>query len=717
MLSATASTRRAPELRTAGWMAPSLVVFLLALLVRAIYLVQLSHHSDLTIPLFDAQGYVARADQWIRGRGLAAEVLEFSLLYHVVLSAQFFITDASLGFARALQAVLSAFSCAGLAFGAARIFGSRAGWVTGVIAAFYGPALVLHVELMPTVWESFWCIAACAGALAGSRMRAGVWERVAWGVLGGLGFLLGPRYGLTWCALAWALRSDEAATSGAPRRWAAAGFALPLLMVFVLLGGRLIAPETLARGATNFHLGNSGELCKTLTMRPGPDFLIYMEKARRVAVAESMTLAQYFMRETGREISARPLRFFDGLRTKTLHLLSSREIPSAIDIRATRDAIPVVRPLLFSVGPVGVPFGPVLFLGVIGLVLHWRRVPRPFLILLLVPALWMIATRVSAADRLPWALLWLPLAGAGFSALWPDRGSERPRGWAFAVAAGAAAFGLAVQPGPFCVEAAQGRAEFLRAIGQYHLQRYETARAASYFGQALALDPNEVQAINGAGICHQLGGRADEARACFERAIALKPDYSFALFNLAGLEAAQGRLAAAAQYLERGLVLQPENGKARNELGALYLKLDQPAEAIPHFERAMQITPNVLDPCIGLAAAYSATGRADDAEKLLRSALKWAPLDARIHVMLGFTLMRRGDVGAEGHFLAARERDSKSPDPHYGLAIYYQRAGRMDDARAALAHALVRDPDRRLLSTLAREHPALPELLADPAGP
>jgi Tfp pilus assembly protein PilF len=64
-------------------------------------------------------------------------------------------------------------------------------------------------------------------------------------------------------------------------------------------------------------------------------------------------------------------------------------------------------------------------------------------------------------------------------------------------------------------------------------------------------------------------------------------------------------------------------------------------------------------------------------------------------------------VAAEGHFLAARERNPKSPDAYYGLAIYYQRAARTPDARDAFAHALARDPERGALAALGPEYPEL----------
>lgn len=55
------------------------------------------------------------------GSRLSSEVFEFSLLYHPFLSAVFFLTDASLAFARAVQVGLGSLTCLLLALITARV--------------------------------------------------------------------------------------------------------------------------------------------------------------------------------------------------------------------------------------------------------------------------------------------------------------------------------------------------------------------------------------------------------------------------------------------------------------------------------------------------------------------------------------------------------------------------------------------------------------------
>lgn len=686
-------------------------IFVLALLIRLLYLLQLSRNPDLLIPLFDAQGYTARADQWIRGHGINGEVFEFSLLYHLLLSGCFFVTDASFSFARGVQLLLGSLACALLASATTRAYGRRAGIAAGALAALYGPAIILGTELMPATVETLWCAALLAAVLTPRDAEFSTRRRIAFGLLGGFGFLLAPRFGFTWLIAALLKQPAQGGVSGAnhSRRnyTTALAFAAPLFLSLILLNGRLTTSATFGRWASDFYLGNSGDLCRTLGMRPGPDYFSYHDAALREADRLGISVARYFAREATSELSAHPLRFAGGLGMKLLHLVSSREMPGAMDLREGRDATTIIRPLFWQYGRIGFPFALVFALAAAGLVFRRDEFSRTHLVLLIVSAAMLILTRVTAADRVPWVFLLLPLAGAGAAALTASRGpAVRPKLKAAGTAAVAALL-IACMPGPFCVEAAPGHSERMRSIGNYFMQRYEVDRAASYFQEALSRDSSDAQAWNGAGICQQLKGRLTEARTSFLRAIELRPDYAFALFNLATVESALGRADQAASLLDRGLALQPRNGQAHNDLGLLLLREGRAEEAIPHFEKAREINPTVLDPRLNLALAYQALGRLKDALKESEDALKLAPLDPRVHAALGFIKLRLGDIGAEGHFLAARDLAPRSADAYYGLAATFLQAKRFNEAHQAYTNAVALDDGKGASRLTAEERQAL----------
>lgn len=669
-------------------------VLIAAFLIRLLYVLQISRNPDLLIPLFDAQGFVARADQWIRGKGLSSEVFDVSLLQHLFLSACFFVTDASLSFARGAQALLGAITCALIAHIADRRYGRRAGIMAGVMAVLYGPAIILNAKLIPATLETLWLVALFATTSPTPKQRWPHWA------LGGLGVLLGPRFALIWLALTAFRRKQhrESPAGGSARGWlvASAAFFAPLLVGFVLLNGQLVTGGTLDRWAANVYLGNSGDLCRTLSLRPGPERVTLLERAQREADQLGISTARFFIRETTSAFRENPVRVFGGLGAKALHLLSSRELPSALDIREGHEAAPIIRPLMWQVGRLGFPFALLLALAAAGIAFKRRELDREYLILLMVPAFLLIATRVTAPDRLPWAFLLFPLAGAGLASLTTAK-RERPTAMPAAVTvASLGAFLLSVVPGPFCVEAASGRAERARSIGTYFLQRYEMERAAAYFQEALARDPTDAAAWNGKGICEQMRGALGEARRSFARAIELQPDYTLALFNLASVESTRGHPEQAATLLQRGLALQPRNGQAHNDLGRALLQLGDAAQAVTHFKTARRLNPMVLEPRLNLALAFEAQGKLDEARDELNDALTRAPTDAALHTALGFVKLRLGETDAEGHFLAARDLAPRTADAYYGLAVLSFNANRRAEARQLYAKAFALDHGRGL---------------------
>lgn len=675
----------------------SALILALALGARFFYLAQLSSNSDLLIPLFDAQGFVARADQWIRGQGLSGEVYAFSLLYHFFLSACFFITNASLAFARGAQVLLGALTCALLASSTSRMFGRRAGIAAGIIAALYGPAIILTTELMPATLEVFWCVAALACVVPRKRESARRWEIVAFALLGGFGFLLGPRFAVAWL-LVLLLKSRATGVPTNWRRYAWGAFALPLIAAFLLLNGYFTTDATAKRRAEEFYLGNSGNLCQTLGMRPGPEYAGYQDTLTREADAQGVSVTRYLLQKTRTEIVGHPARFIKGLGAKALHLLSGRELPGALDIRAAGEATPLIRPLFWQVGRFGFPFALLLALAAAGFVRYRKSIRVEYIALICVFALFLILTRVTAPTRLAWAFLLIPLAGAGLTEFSGTRQTKLATGIAALIA-----LLLAILPGPFCVEAAVGQAERLHSIGNYFMQRYEMGRAASYFEQALESDPTDAQAWNGIGICRQFTGNFADAEGAFYRAIELQPDYAFALFNLASVQSALGQKEQATTTLNRGLLLQPRNGQARNDLGRLLLEQGRPSEAIPHFEQARELNPTVLDPRLNLAAAHQAAGNLNAARTELEAAMTFAPLDPRVHVALGFLNLRTGDPNAEVHFLTARNLDPRTPEPLYGIAAVLLKQNQPTQARKAFADARALDKDKSAGRLLTKE--------------
>lgn len=163
-------------------------------------------------------------------------------------------------------------------------------------------------------------------------------------------------------------------------------------------------------------------------------------------------------------------------------------------------------------------------------------------------------------------------------------------------------------------------------LGSLLLGKGEFEEARAHFERALAIDPRYAEAHNNLGRLLAYEGRTDEAAAHLTRALAVREDYAEAHFNLARVLLTQDRAAEAVAHYRRASALLPEWLPALGEL-AWTLATDPSAgardatEAVLLAERAVELTkrqdPAALD---GLAAAYAAAGRFDEAVAIAQRA-------------------------------------------------------------------------------------------------
>ncbi|HTR58861.1 MAG TPA: tetratricopeptide repeat protein [Casimicrobiaceae bacterium] len=108
-------------------------------------------------------------------------------------------------------------------------------------------------------------------------------------------------------------------------------------------------------------------------------------------------------------------------------------------------------------------------------------------------------------------------------------------------------------------------------LGDVLSARHRYAEAAASYARAAALDPSLAAVWNNLAFCQQRGGAPAAARMSFQRVLSLAPDDPRALIGLASLDIAEQRYEPAAPLIERALALQPESADAMNLL--LYTRL------------------------------------------------------------------------------------------------------------------------------------------------
>jgi TolB-like protein/DNA-binding SARP family transcriptional activator/cytochrome c-type biogenesis protein CcmH/NrfG len=194
-------------------------------------------------------------------------------------------------------------------------------------------------------------------------------------------------------------------------------------------------------------------------------------------------------------------------------------------------------------------------------------------------------------------------------------------------------------------------------------------------------------------------------RQLIERAIALDPDYATAWSFLAWTHLHDARFGwsasraesfrAATAAAKRAIALDDSLPDAYAVLGAIELIQRRHDPAIADMEKAVALEPNGADHTALLAWALTYAGRPAEAAALLEKAMRLSPYyPAWYLVTLGraYRLAGRYDDA-----IAALERaEARAPTNfhmHVVFAVILSELGRLEEARAKVAHILRMDPN------------------------
>jgi tetratricopeptide (TPR) repeat protein len=196
------------------------------------------------------------------------------------------------------------------------------------------------------------------------------------------------------------------------------------------------------------------------------------------------------------------------------------------------------------------------------------------------------------------------------------------------------------------------------------------------------------------------------ARDFFERALALDPDNVDALIGTAHVDAILGAayltddpmkaLAAAEVALTKALLLVPDSAIAHHFMGTVQVHTKRPIQAIAEFERALALNPNlaIARASIGLAKLFD--GRAEETERDVNEALRLSPRDQRAWVWMAFLGDAKMQLGmnedAVKWFRRGIELNPNLPLMRFFLAAALADLGQLKEAKAEAEAGLALDP-------------------------
>ncbi|MBN9086699.1 MAG: tetratricopeptide repeat protein [Reyranella sp.] len=168
----------------------------------------------------------------------------------------------------------------------------------------------------------------------------------------------------------------------------------------------------------------------------------------------------------------------------------------------------------------------------------------------------------------------------------------------------------------------------------------------------------------------------------------------------------QDDLARSKELIEPALIEAPKHDRGHFIKGLILRTEVQPELSSVFFERAIEINPNYAQAIAFLGFNQILVGRPEQTFRLVERAIRLSPRDPQLGVWLGFVstahvLLQQFEQAVE---VAAR---AVAANPEYGiahlrLAMACAMAGRLDDAKVALADVMRLLPDASVGSLRAR---------------
>ncbi len=257
------------------------------------------------------------------------------------------------------------------------------------------------------------------------------------------------------------------------------------------------------------------------------------------------------------------------------------------------------------------------------------------------------------------------------------------------------------KPGEAAEELEQALAKFpthLRSsvdLAKLKLVQKDWAGAQQVLQNAVKAAPQSADAALALGRFYLFSGKPEQAQAEVRRALQIDPNNGPALLTLGGIQFSSGHADEAERTYRQISQLPDKNYKP---LHAAFLFWTGKLEAATaEFEKLAKEAPDDRATRTRLVAAYSATGKNDDAERVLKAALQKNPKDTEALLQRSQLYLVSGNyTGAENDLRQVLHFEHDSAAAHYYLSKVYRASGASLNQRQELTEAL--RLDRNLLA-------------------
>ncbi len=582
-----------PDFPARIWPAYALV-FMLALIVRVVYLLQIRHTDAFPLLLGDAQLFDTWAREIAAGNWAGDQVFFNAPLYPYFLAMVYAIAGRDLMLVRLIQIGLGSLSCALVAIAGNTLFSRRVGLVAGMLLALCPTAIFTECLIQKEVLALF--LMSFLMVLLPRSWDAGE-PKTGWGVGMVLGCLALVRENamvilVTVILVYFFVHIQE-------RKKALVWIVSCILGVGLILlpvGARnwVVSRELVlitANSGFNFYIGNHKNADGTYNpvIKGHGDWQDERRDAIRIAEnaagrkLASSAVSEYWYAKALSEIRADVSGWLRLMVRKWFLVWNFAEISDSESQYVAADGSRILSFLMFFLH-----FGVLGPLAVLGAALTWERRKQLGVYLLMVVsymasiALFFIFSRF----RYPIFPVLMPFAAAGLV-----HGIECLHRRAYRklalpiVLTGLAAIAMnwhLVSTRPYRSNTYYNIAVSLEKLGN-------TDAAMGNYVKSLEIDPNQAMAHNNYGILLYRSGQVQEAGAEFEKAVSINPDLSEPHYNLGIFWFSRGDMQQARVQFTLAVTLNADgNPSAYYNLACVYSRMNAPDKSADWLKKAVE---------------------------------------------------------------------------------------------------------------------------------
>jgi Flp pilus assembly protein TadD/4-amino-4-deoxy-L-arabinose transferase-like glycosyltransferase len=572
-------------------------IFLLALALRVIYLLQVRSSPLFDMPVMDALYHHQWALRLAAGDWIGNEAFFRAPLYPYFLGIIYKVFGQNFLIPRLIQLIIGSLSCVLIWLIARNLFDRRVGLISGIIAALYGPFMFFEAELLITPFIVFLGLYSIYLLIRNKFFWAGL-------VLGMAAItrpnilifiLFVPLLGYFFL-----------------KRGNHAGRNRSMLSIFVPWIGVLlfVAPVTLrnwavskdfvviaSQGGVNFYIGNNPHSNGITAIVPGTRGTWWGGYHDAVRMAETASekklkpseVSDFWFKQSFDFIRGQPFAWTKLMLRKTCIFWFGWEPPNNKDIGFFSRYSRLLSMLVWRCG-IFIPFGllaPLALCGIFASLRKWRKHMFTFGFIFFY-MISVIAFFVCSRFRIPVAAGLIPYASFFLVYMW-RKIRERDKTW---IPYASAFVALAVLLNlDFLQIHETDRVESNFMIGTTCSKKGMYSEALDYLSRVVKEQPERADVHNNIGNVYARQDRDKEALHAYFKAINADPSYEKTYFNLGTFCMKHKKYEQAVGYYRKAIELDPDYELALYYAGIAYSKTEEPDSALSMWNKVVEINP------------------------------------------------------------------------------------------------------------------------------